>query len=557
MNDARAEYVEDGETEIYDLVIVGYGPGGQCLAAMLSRLGHRVLAFERYPMLYNLPRAGHIDHETIRMVQAVGDADTLVATLWPNSGDYIWQNQHGQVLMVQPALEASEVSPSGYHSDFTQWQPHLENALHAAAAESGVVVELGWEAVGIIQRDDDVEVLANRVTIGEGGRLSRTEEFRRVRGRFVVGADGAGSFVRATLGIPREDLGFNERWLDVDMVTLDPTFEFRPNIAQICDPARPRMLIPLGRDHRRFEWMLLPHETAEEMERPEVAWKLLEEFGVTPSTHEIVRDRVYTFQARIAERWRVERVLLSGDAAHTMPPFAGQGLLSSLRDSSNLAWKLDLILRGVAPEALLESYELERRPHVRAWTEISIHEGEISCELDPVAAAARDERMLSGEPLPEMIQPILTGGLLHRGPDGLPAPPAGELGLQRRVAYRGRDGRFDDLLGSLRFSLITRGGTARESLDDDQWERLQRLGAIVVEVVSMGAEPGPDQIVDLQDEYIPYLERHGLVAVLNRPDFYVYGGVASLDSLGELIDELWAHLQAGSSASAVARSSAR
>ena len=140
--------------------------------------------------------------------------------------------------------------------------------------------------------------------------------------------------------------------------------EMQPNIGQICDPARPRMLMPLGATHRRFEWMLLGHESIEQMERPETAWALLDEFGVTPDTHEIARQIVYTFQARIAERWREGNVLLSGDAAHTMPPFAGQGLLSSLRDSSNLAWKLDLVLRGRAADALLDTYESERRPDV-------------------------------------------------------------------------------------------------------------------------------------------------------------------------------------------------
>jgi 2-polyprenyl-6-methoxyphenol hydroxylase-like FAD-dependent oxidoreductase len=530
----------------YEVVIVGYGPGAQALAALLGRMGHSVICFERYPGLFNLPRAGHIDHETIRMVQAVGDPEALLETLWPTTGEYVWLNQHGDQLMVQPALDSSVSSASGYYSDFTQWQPNLEAAFDAAATDAGVVVELGCEVVAVTERDSFVEVLANRVTLGEDGRPYRGEEYLRVRGRYVVGADGAGSFVRATLGIPREDLGFNERWLVVDMLTLDQSFEFHPNIAQICDPARPRMLMPLGRAHRRFEWMLFPDETVAEMEKPETAWRLLEEFGVTPETHEIARDIVYTFQARIAERWRAGRVLLSGDAAHTMPPFAGQGLLSSLRDSNNLAWKLDLVLRGLAPESLLDSYEPERRPHVRWWTELSIHEGEISCQVDPEKAAARDAHMLSGEPLPDFVQPILTGGILHRGDGGEPIAPAGELGLQRRVVYQGTEGRFDDVLGASRFSLITYGGDARQFLDPRLLEHLEALGAIVVEVVGTDAPPEPEQIVDIDGEYIPYLERHGLAAVLNRPDFYVFGGVPALDDLDGLVGELIRYLEGDS-----------
>ena len=78
--------------ERYDVAIVGYGPGAQCLAALLARAGHRVFACERYPHLHNLPRAGHIDHETLRLVQGLGDAEAFARTLWEVRGDYVWLN---------------------------------------------------------------------------------------------------------------------------------------------------------------------------------------------------------------------------------------------------------------------------------------------------------------------------------------------------------------------------------------------------------------------------------------------------------------------------------
>ena len=442
--------------ELYDVAIVGYGPGAQCLAALLARAGHRVFACERYPHLHNLPRAGHIDHETLRLVQGLGDAEAFAGTLWEVRGDYVWLNASGELLMLQPALETGE-AVSGWWSDYTQWQPNLEAVFDAAARASGANVLLGWQAVGLEQRAGGVTLTIERTALDSGGRPRPTGERRVVQARYLVGADGAGSFVREALGIAREDLGADQRWLDVDMRTLRP-IDLRPNIGQICDPARPRMLMPLGASHRRFEWMLLPHESIEEMERPEAAWALLQEFGVTPDTHEIARQIVYTFQARIAERWRDGNVLLTGDAAHTMPPFAGQGLLSSLRDSSNLAWKLDLVLSGRATAALLDTYESERRPHVRAWTEISLAEGRVSCELDPERAAERDRRMLSGEhPMPSGL-PMLGPGAFHRDPDGF----IGGLGLQARVEVPGGVGRFDDMLGPRRWALFIRGGAPHE-----------------------------------------------------------------------------------------------
>jgi hypothetical protein len=381
--------------------------------------------------------------------------------------------------------------------------------------------------------DGGARLTVARTALDARGRPVPTGESRVFKARFLVGADGAGSFVREALGISREDLGADQRWLDVDMSTLRD-IAFTPNIGQICDPARPRMLMPLGATHRRFEWMLLPEESIAEMERPEAAWALLEEFGVTPQTHEIARQIVYTFQARIAERWREGNVLLSGDAAHTMPPFAGQGLLSSLRDSSNLAWKLDLVLRGRASEGLLDTYESERRPHVLAWTEISLAEGRISCELDPLRAAERDRRMLAGDhPVPASL-PRLGPGIFQADPDRF----IGALGLQARVEVPGAIGRFDDLLGSFRWTLIARGGSAADRLETADRSVLSKLDAIAVEVLPPGSAPREGAIVDVEGRYGSWLDEHGVEAVLMRPDFAVFGAARELTGIPGLIDSL-------------------
>ena len=293
------------------------------------------------------------------------------------------------------------------------------------------------------------------------------------------------------------------------------------------------MLMPLGASHRRFEWMLLAHESIEEMERPEAAWALLEEFDVTPDTHEIARQIVYTFQARIADRWRDGNVLLSGDAAHTMPPFAGQGLLSSLRDSSNLAWKLDLVLRRRAPVALLDSYESERRPHVRAWTEISLAEGRVSCELDPARAAERDRRMLAGEhPVPAEL-PMLGPGAFQRDPDGF----IGSLGLQARVAVpRGAGGRRHARAASL--GAVDPWRRAARSPGHRGSPAPRQLDAIAVEVLPAGSPARDGAIVDIDGRYATWMDEHGVRAVLTRPDFAVFGAVERLADLSGLIESL-------------------
>jgi hypothetical protein len=349
--------------------------------------------------------------------------------------------------------------------------------------------------------------------------------------------------VRTALGIERDNLGSGERWLDVDMLTLQP-LEFEPNIGQICDPARPRMLMPLGAAHRRFEWMLMPHETVEEMERPETAWELLKEFRVTPETHQIARQIVYTFQARMSRRWSKGRAFLMGDAAHTMPPYAGQGLLSALRDASNLAWKLELVMSARAPEQLLDTYETERRPHVNAWIEISVGEGRVSSELDPVRAAERDARMLSGARFDMPHMPVLGAGCFQGGvavDNGL----IGSLGLQGRVQTPAGQGRFDDLLGYRRFSVLTAGADPRKLLSAAQRAHLESVGAIVGEVTAPGSAPADGAIVDLEGRYQRYFSEHSIVAVINRPDFHVFGAVPDLAQFPALVDELFARLGIG------------
>jgi hypothetical protein len=216
-------------------------------------------------------------------------------------------------------------------------------------------------------------------------------------------------------------------------------------------------------------------------------------------------------------------------------------MLSSVRDSANLAWKLDLVLGG-ASDSLLDSYEEERRPNVRRWTELSIEEGAISCELDPVKAAERDARMLGGQDLSHHAPPDLDRGVFALGPDGIARRPAGTLGPQGRVRAGAGEGRFDDLFGSPRFTVLTRGGAAADVLDEPERELLERLGAVAVEIVGAEAEPGVGEAADLAGVYADYFDAHGATAVVVRPDFYVFGVVAELGELPALLGELRASL---------------
>lgn len=518
------------DANVVDVVIVGNGPIGATLSVLLAQQGRRVTVLERRPRPYRLPRATSFDGETARLLAGTGIGPELGRVTVPANG-YQWQTASGQVLLD---IAFSTAGPYGWPDASTMHQPALEELLAArAAALPGVTVLRGHEVVRIAEGAERVEVTA---TDDDGAT-------HVVTARWVVGCDGANSFVRDHLDVPVTDLGFSYEWLLCDVELHEPR-AFVPTNVQLCDPARPTTLVGSGPGRRRWEFMRLPGESAAELNRPETAWKLLAPFGVTPATATLLRSTTYIFQARWADRWRSGRVLLAGDAAHLMPPFAGQGMCSGIRDVVNLAWKLDLTLRGLADDSVLDSYEEERRAHVRESILASVQLGRVICVTDPAAAAERDATVLAGRrgrgpAHPEPAKP-LTGGLLHRRPGATaPEPPAGAVVPQGRVRAGGRTGLFDEVVG--RGFVLLCAGDAHTALDEARLAFLAGLRTHVVPLLPSGTEsggPGEQGVVDVDDVYLPYLARLSATSLLVRPDCHVFGAADGPAGLRELVDAL-------------------
>jgi 2-polyprenyl-6-methoxyphenol hydroxylase-like FAD-dependent oxidoreductase len=510
----------------YDVLIAGYGPVGQTAAALLGQAGHRVAAFERHAEPYPYARAGFSDHEVMRIFQSIGAADEIAQDAIVLR-TYEWRSVDGELLMPFSFPDGS----SGWESGRNFFQPNVERALDAAARAGGAEVARGTEVVALRAGagDDGVEL---DVRDGEGTRT--------VAGRFLIGADGAGSFVRRSIGAEVVDLGFQYPWIVVDIEPLRPIDTIKPVVVQVCDPQRPTTLTPLGQRHHRFEFMLMAGEDPATMSSPEVVWELLKPW-ITPEDAILLRHPVYTFEAKYVQDWRKGRVLLAGDAAHLMPPFLGQGMSSGVRDAKNLAWKLDLVLRGLAPDTILDTYTPERRPQAKFIVEESVALGRTMCITDPGEAAARDQalRDLSAargaseeQPLPAPSIPPMDGDLVIDG-----VPLAGTLSIQDEVEVGGRRGLFDDLVGR-GFVLLGRGGDPGASLTDEQREFLERIGAVVAHF----GDDGTGTFADVTGAYERWLAPHDIRAVLLRPDFYVYGTSTRLEDVPALIDRLQARL---------------
>ena len=500
------------------MAIVGYGPVGQALAVWLGQAGHRVACFERFGEIYRLPRAVHLDHEVMRLLDRLGVARTLEPQM-VSFEEYRWFGADGEELMT---LRPESPSVSGWDPDYLFFQPLLEETLDARARSfPRVSVERGWAAEELEQDADGVTLSLRRVDEPHEGVLEPTAELRSVRARWVLGADGANSVVRDTLGIPRRDLGFQERWLVVDLAPEDPDALNLPDACQWCDPRRPTTQVHSGIGHRRWEFMLLDGERPEDFDEAR-SWELLAPW-VTPANAKLLRYAVYEFRSMVAERMREGRCLIAGDAAHLTPPFLGQGLCAGLRDAANVAWKLDLVLRGLAGESLLDTVTGERQAQNDWIIAFAVQLGRVLCELDPGKAAERDRTIRAAGPPPAVGLPPLAGDALRAGD-----PLAGRLGLQTRLVVDGRSALLDDHAGH-GFMLLTRAGEGPARLDDAHRAVLEALDVSIVRL---------DEAEDADGRTRSWLEENGVDSVLVRPDLYVFGSASSAGELPSLIDDV-------------------
>ncbi len=562
-----------------DVAIIGAGPVGLMIANMLGLQGVNAIVIEKLDDIIDYPRAIGLDDEALRVFQAVGLAGELLPHTTPD---------HWMRFVTESGHCFASIEP---RTDEFGWprrnaflQPLADRILYGGLKRfEHVDVLLGHTLDRFSQDSDGVTI---EVTGANGER-------KTVRAAYMVGADGGNSFVRRALDVPFEGRTKPNQWIVVD-VRNDPIGS--PHIYMHCDPERPYVSAALPHGIRRFEFMVMPGETEEQLSRPENLAALIRKVVADPDKVDYIRKRVYTHNARLARSFDIGRVLLAGDAAHIMPVWQGQGYNSGIRDASNLGWKLALVAKGLARPELLASYTLERRDHARSMIHLSEVAGDIFAPTTRFGTKVRDAfvRVLGAfpaakryfvemrfKPMPRyeagvvlLPQRTRTDGVLARlldraggsapgrllglmsqkrsswfgqlvhGRDALGRSPVGRMFIQPRVRTAdGRTVRLDDVIGN-RFAVIGWGSDPTFGLTDSARAVWERLGACFVlakpDVQLDYAADVPDGVIAIGDttgRLKDWFTQIPQSVVLLRPDRFV-AGVCTPQEVSGAIAEL-------------------
>nr|WP_315595273.1 bifunctional 3-(3-hydroxy-phenyl)propionate/3-hydroxycinnamic acid hydroxylase [uncultured Cupriavidus sp.] len=566
-----------------DVAIIGAGPVGLMIANILGLQGVRVTVIEKLDQIIDYPRAIGLDDEALRVFQAVGLADTLLPHTTPDHWMRFVTRDGHCFASIEPRTDEF-----GWPRRNAFLQPLADRVLYDGLNRfSHVQVLLGHGVESFAQDTTGVSIT---VSTADG-------QPREIRAAYMVGADGGNSFVRRTLNVPFVGRTKPNQWIVVD-VPNDPVGS--PHIYMHCDHERPYVSAALPHGIRRFEFMVMPGETEEELSKPANMAALIRKVVADPDQVEYIRKRVYTHNARLAETFRVDRILLAGDAAHIMPVWQGQGYNSGIRDANNLGWKLAMVAKGQADARLLDTYTVERRTHARSMIHLSEVAGDIFAPTTRFGARFRDAFVRSFNLLPSVKRyfvemrfkpmpryeegvvllppPRKTGGWLARvlersgnsapgrllglmsqkresllgrlayGRDPLAASPVGRLFIQPRV--RTADGRLvllDDAIGNA-FAVIGWGSDPTFGLTTQARALCERAGVRFIlakpDVQLRHVEDVPEGVMAIGDATGRLKEWFGRLpesVVLLRPDRFVAGVCAPQQvstAVVELADKL-------------------
>tara|TARA_A100001391_G_scaffold119260_1_gene81175 strand:- start:21105 stop:22631 length:1527 start_codon:yes stop_codon:yes gene_type:complete len=491
-----------------DIVIIGYGPVGVSAASILGRDGVKTICIEREQNIYPRARAVTVNDWTMRCFQSLGlDAD-LAATM-DVTRMLRWKTYAGEVV------NEIDFPPGvmGHPRSYAIYQPAMEKVLRAGVEEHADLVDIrfGEESIGIAQDGDGVTVSTRNLQSGKESRI---------RARYVLACDGGSSGTRESLGIGMVGDTIETKWVIIDAM-VKRWWPNRHIMTFWSDKKRPAVDIGLSMGTHRWELPLEEGESEDAFSTHDKLYDLLADMGVTREDVQIHQHAFYKHHIRYAERWRDGRVFLLGDAAHLMPPWAGSGMQSGIRDAFNLCWKLVEVLRGTLPDTVLDSYQPERAPDVERYTQISVMLGRIiKQEMSEEELAAVQAQAAKEELNPLHQPPVLHNGWL-RGSTGADSV-VGQIIPQPEVCTTtGIFTLLDKQLGN-GFALLGDNCDPATMLNKEQKAGWDALGAryIAVRDTDQHSTQASD-VIDVDATLLGFMRGYGAKVIAVRPDRFV------------------------------------
>ncbi len=525
-----------------EVAILGAGPVGLTIANYLSRQGVKVTVIEQLDSLIDYPRAIGIDDESLRTIQSLGLVDQVLPHTTPN---------HAMRFLTPKGRCFADIQPLTREFGFSRRnafiQPQVDNVLLQGLEQYENTQVLFSRQLNEFSQD------ANDVTLNIQTKDGNQEV---IHAQYLIACDGGNSIVRRTLNIGFDGKTAPNQWIVIDSEN-DPLAT--PHIYLCCDPVRPYVSAALPHGIRRFEFMVMPGETQEELSKPENIAKLLSKVLPTTDGIEVIRQRVYTHNARIADKFRVDRILLAGDAAHIMPVWQGQGYNSGMRDAFNLAWKMALVVQGKATPDLLDSYQVERKDHAKAMIDLSVMAGHVLAPpkkwqgfvRDGIAYALNYIKPIKQYLLEMRFKPMpkYNDGALVQ--DLRKDSPVGKMFIQPQVQLEnGQTVLLDEVIGN-DFAVIAWGVDPKWGINDANMKVWQSLGVKFIQVlpaVQLGNEKrkihdGVITIGDIGTEIRSWFGKTDQAMVILRPDRFV-AALAIPQTMNTVSQQLFSKLHA-------------
>jgi 3-(3-hydroxy-phenyl)propionate hydroxylase len=501
------------EHSTYDVAIIGYGPTGAAAANVLGQMGLRVVVIDREAGVYANARAISTDEEVLRVFQSVGLDERLQQDMLPNR-PVAFVDADG-VPFIEMTINARG---SGHPPQQFLYQPAMDHVVRDGITRfPNVEVLLQHECLRMLNKGDDVELMLADL---------RTDVFKRLRASYVIAADGGSSPTRGQLGIGYSGRTYAERWVVIDTKVLKE-WSAHDRLRFHSNPSRPTVDCPTPLGHHRWEYPACTDEDDQELLREEAIWKVLNDQGITREHVKILRAVIYSHHVRGADRWRVGRIFLAGDAAHAMPPWIGQGMSAGVRDAANLCWKLNAVIKGQAPDALLDSYQAERQPHVKEVTRRAVMVGRVICERHGIVASIRNHGLRALSRLPgsaTVYQKLLWIPDAHYKEGFFADGGHGAVGWQIPQPWvidtNSAEVRLDDVLSG-RWTILH---TGTPPTGTPAWAA---LGVSAIRLTGPQDGVQRDTIRDKDGTLIRWLQRKKAAAVVLRPDGFIYAAAES------------------------------